>query len=61
MKVVYDQVADNGSCDEARKGEDVGKGVYVFMDREESGEGREPRKPVSRFETGGSEDSEGVI
>ena len=48
MKVVYDQIADNGGCEEARKGEDVGKGVYVFVDRQESGEGREPREPVSR-------------
>ena len=44
MKVVNDQVADNGGCDEARKGEDVGKGVYVFMNREESREGRESRE-----------------
>ena len=48
MKVVHDQVADNWGCDESRKGEDVGKGVYVFVDREESGERREPREPVSR-------------
>ena len=48
MKVVYDQVADNGGCDEARKGEDVRNGVDVFVDREESGEGREPEEPVSR-------------
>ena len=49
MKVVHDQVADNGGCDKARKGEDVRKGVYVFVDREEGGEGREPREPVSRW------------
>ena len=48
MKVVYDQVADNRGCDEARKGKDVGKGVYVFVDREESGEGREPEESFSR-------------
>ena len=60
MKVVYDQVADNGGCDKARKSEDVGKGVYIFVDREEGGEGREPREPLSRWWTGGLEESQRV-
>ena len=48
MKIMYYQVADNRSSDKARKGEDVGDGIDVFVGCEEVGEGSQPREWVSR-------------
>lgn len=53
MEVVYDQVADNWGRDEARKGQDVGEGVDVFVGREEGGERGRSVDPVSGEHAGG--------
>ncbi len=48
MKVVYDQVADNWGRDEARKSEDIGESVDIFVGGEKGGQRGKPTEPISR-------------
>ena len=41
MKVMYNQIANNRGRDKARKGEDIGEGVDIFVGGKEGGEGGE--------------------
>ena len=47
MKIVYDEVADDWGRNEARKSQDIGNGVDIFMCGKEGGERWKSWKQVS--------------
>lgn len=52
MEILYDQVADNWSRNEARKGQEVGDSVDVFVGGKEGGERRRSVEWISDEYTG---------